>query len=487
MSTAVMGAQAPRVMHVPAYVSSAGAEAVDLAKMAGLDLDPWQALALEHSLGERPDGKWAAFEVGFNVPRQNGKGGILEARELAGLFLIGERLIVHTAHEFATSLEAFRRLLMLIEDTPELDQRVMRVSRAHGEEGIELRGRQRINFRTRTAGGGRGFSGDTLILDEAMILREAAIGALLPTLSARPNVQVIYAGSAVDQTVHEHGVVWARVRERGLRGTDPALAYFEWSADPGEDEAGVPLDPSHVPEEIAGSEEAWAQANPGLGRRITIEHTARERRSMDPRTFAVERLGIGDWPETDPEAASVIDLQAWRALGDPGSSMVDPVVLAFDVSPDRSVSSICAAGRRPDGLLHVEVIERRAGTGWVAGRLQELAARHKPSAVLYVAKSPAAAVAGDVAGRGVVTTEVASEEFVTACGLFSDMVTNARLRHLGTAELTTAIRGAVTRPLVDAWAWSRTRSKVDVTPLVSATIACWAAGRPPKRQKWVPL
>jgi hypothetical protein len=57
---------------------------------------------------ERADGKWAAFEVGLNVARQNGKGSILEARELAGLFLLGERLIIHSAHEFATSLEAFR-------------------------------------------------------------------------------------------------------------------------------------------------------------------------------------------------------------------------------------------------------------------------------------------------------------------------------------------------------------------------------------------
>ena len=38
---------------------------------------------------ERADGNWSAFEVGVNVPRQNGKGGIIEARELAGLFLLG--------------------------------------------------------------------------------------------------------------------------------------------------------------------------------------------------------------------------------------------------------------------------------------------------------------------------------------------------------------------------------------------------------------
>jgi phage terminase large subunit-like protein len=198
---------------------------------------------------------------GVEVPRQNGKGAILEARELAGLFLLGERLIIHSAHQFDTSLEAFRRLLALIEDTPDFDRRVQRVSRSHGEEGIELKNRQRIRFRTRTKGGGRGFTGDCLILDEAMILPESAHGALLPTLSARPNPQVWYTGSAVDQNIHEEGIVWSRIRERGIRGGDPALMYVEWSVNASS--------PDEVDQKIASDPEAWAQANPGLGIRIS--------------------------------------------------------------------------------------------------------------------------------------------------------------------------------------------------------------------------
>src|SRR5262249_38186140 len=145
-------------------------------------------------------------------------------------FLLHERFIIHSAHQFDTSLEAFRRLLYLIEDTPELDKQVLRISRSHGEEGIEIKGGRRIRFRTRTKGGGRGFSSDCLILDEAMFLPEMAHGALLPTLSARPNPQVWYTGSAVDQFVHENGVVLARVRERAQK-QDKGLAYFEWSVD----------------------------------------------------------------------------------------------------------------------------------------------------------------------------------------------------------------------------------------------------------------
>jgi hypothetical protein len=188
---------------------------------------------LAASLSERADGKWSAFEVGLVVSRQNGKGSILEARELAGLFLLGERLLIHSAHQFDTSLEAFSRLESLIADNDEFSSRVKKITRSHGEEGITLTNGQRVRFRTRTKGGGRGFSCDCLILDEAMILPTSSHGALLPTLSARPNPQVWYTGSAVDQNVHEHGEVLTSIRERGLKQDDPALAYFEWSADVG--------------------------------------------------------------------------------------------------------------------------------------------------------------------------------------------------------------------------------------------------------------
>lgn len=474
----VLTLQRPRIAHFPEATSSAGAEAVDLAAMAGLELDPWQALVLEHSLSERPDGKWAAFEVGIVISRQNGKGSIEEARELAGLFLLGERLIIHSAHQFDTSLEAFRRLLFLVENTPELSRKVKRVSRAHGEEGIELTSGQRVRFRTRTKGGGRGFTADCLILDEAMILPEAAIGAILPTLSARPNPQVYYAGSAVDQEIHEHGLVLARLRERAVAGTDESLAYFEWSAEPRTDEqiaAGEKLHPSQVTEEIARDPESWAAANPALGIRISESHIEKERRSMDPRTFAVERLGVGDWPETDPDASAVIDVALWRSLADAESAIEGPVSFSFDVTPDRGSSSICAGGRRSDGQVHVEVIEQRPGTGWVAARLVELTARHESAGVVCDGLSPAASLVADIEHEGVMVTQASTSDYVKACGLLFDMVVQERIRHLGTRELDTAIRGATKRPLVDAWAWSRKSSRIDISPLVAATLAAWLA------------
>lgn len=432
--------------------------------MAGLELDPWQQFVLVNALGEQADGKWAAFEVGIEVPRQNGKGGILEARELAGLFLLGERLLIHSAHEFATSLEAFHRLLALIESCPDFDRRVKRVSRSHGDEGIELKSGQRVRYRTRTKGGGRGFSADWVGLDEAMDIPEAMHGALLPTLSARPNPQVWYTGSAVDQESMDNGVVFARVRERAVKGEDPALAYFGWSP---------PFEhPTEIDEDAARDPEVWAQANPGLGIRITTEHIAREQRSMDARTFAVERLGVGDWPATDG-GAQLISAEVWEALCDPESRPLDPVCFAFDVQPDRSSAAIAVAGKRPDGKVHVEVVEHRRQTGWLTGRLVELLDAHENVGVVCDGAGPAGAMLPALAALEVVPEMVSAKEHTQACGMFYDSATSDGLRHLGSRELTAAVKGAATRSLGDAWAWSRKSSVVDISPLVACTLAAW--------------
>lgn len=469
----VLGDQIPRFRSAPPRVSSAGAEAVELAAMAGLELDPWQQLVLEDGLGEREDGKWAAFEVGSVVSRQNGKGGIIEARELAGLFLLGEGLIVHTAHQFDTSLEAFGRLWDLVEGTPEFSRRVKGLpSRAHGKEGFELwgegrnriSGRQRIRFRTRTKSGGRGFSGDCVILDEAMILPEAAIGALMPTLSARPNPQIWYFGSAVDQMKDDDARVFAKIRARGIAGGDPSLAFTEWS---------VPCDtPDDVDASTALSEESWAQANPALGRRIDSGYVANEQRSMDARTFAVERLGVGDWPRTDG-ANSVIDLDAWDLLLDLESEALDPVWFAIDVKPDRSRSSIASVGMRADGAFHVELIERKAGTDWIAKRSAELQLKHRPRGFLADAKGPIASLLPEILERGVKIETVDAQEYAKACGFTLDVVRRGTLRHLGQGEIRAAIRGAATRTLGDAWAWSRRGSTVDISPLVAISLGLW--------------
>jgi hypothetical protein len=123
----------------------------------------------------------------------------------------------------------------------------------------------------------------------------------------------------------------------------------------------------------------------------------------------------------------------------------------------------------------VEVIHSRAGTGWLVDRLVELYRGHEVAEVVCDGFGPAAAIANRVDEAGIKIRRMDSGDYGKACGLFVDQVGERTLRHLGQQELDSAVRGAKARPLVDRWAWSRTKSSVNISPLVAATLALWSA------------
>ncbi|MFF4746800.1 terminase [Streptomyces sp. NPDC001268] len=487
------GSQTPRILTLPPTVlSSSGQEAVELAAMAGLELDPWQQFVLDRGLGERADGRWAAFEVAVNVPRQNGKGGIIEARELAGLFLLGERLILHSAHEFKTSIVAFRRIEQLIMNCDDLRKRVQRVRRTTGEEAIELVNGAVLRFLARSGGSGRGFTGDCNVLDEAMILGDDAMGALMPTMSAVPNPQIWYLGSA---GIGSPSVQLGRLRRRALAALesgepDPSLAYFEWSVDAHRDECSQ-LCTEH---DEAGDPVSWAKANPALGIRISPEHVRNERLSMGSGgIFERERLGVGVYPSDTADTWRVIGEDAWRALADGSTEMGDKVAFSIDTTPERAHSAICSAGlsdsMNSDGnaVTCVDVVDHRPGTGWVVARLVGLVKEHRPCAVVVDPGGPAAsllpairkALADDDELQmsedeiDELLLEPKSRQVAAAAAMFFDAVSQQTLAHLDPAPLATALAGADRRPVGDGWTWARRGVSVDISPLVAATHAAW--------------
>jgi hypothetical protein len=212
-----------------------------------------------------------------------------------------------------------------------------------------------------------------------------------------------------------------------------------------------------------------------LGIRIAEEHVENELRSMDPRTFCVERLGIGDWPATDGSSSSVIPIKRWMELVDAASRITGPLAFAFDVSPDRSTTAIAVAGVRDDGLIHVEVVDSRPGTRWVPDRIAELVAKHDPVAVLCDAAGPAGSLIAAIEEQAVEVTAVSATDHSRACGMLLDAVNEGQIRHLDTPNLRAAIRGAARRPLGDAWAWSRKSSSIDISPLVAVTLATFGS------------
>lgn len=466
-----MGLQTARIMVVPDGVDHPRwAEIVAFVKRLGVVLDPWQLEVLRVSLMRTLDGLvWAAFAVAVCAPRQNGKNGITEIRELVGAALLGEKLVVHTAHNADTAKEAFRRLEDLIDDNPWLKEQVKHIWRTNGHEQIEFWNGCRIRFRTRTRSAGRGLSGSPVIFDEAMYLPEVAMGAILPVISAQPDPQVWYMGSAVDQTVHEDGVSFARVRARALAGEDARLAYFEWSMDA--------ETPDLVDDSMLDDLMALAVANPALGRRIMPDYIRAERRELDRRTYAVERCGVWDSPPLDGSNQQVIPIQLWDSLSDDpaaeGARMVDPVCFAVDVTPDRTRGAIVAAGGRADGLTQLEVVDHRAGTAWIPARLAELVERNEVIKVMCGGSSQAESLVQDCYALGVDVDVVSTSDHAVACGKFTALLDDREIRHLGGEDLRSAVKGAGKRPLGDAWLWSRKNSTVNIAPLVAATLAAW--------------
>lgn len=468
-----IGSQTPRVANWPPYPITAAPEVIDLAASAGLHLDPWQQYVLTHGLGHTLDEQWTAPKVSVWVPRQNGKGGIIEALELAWLFLFREDVIIHSAHQHRTSKRAYDRLERIIRGAPHLLRQVASFRQANGEQQIETRDGRELQYNTRSRTALRGFSSSKIILDECQELNSEQMAAILPTVSAMPAWQVWFLGTPPDDPA-----AWVYgLREDGEAGV-PRLAHFDWGAD-------VDLtDPAAVRRAI-GDRDLWYATNPALGVRITEETVEDETKPSGlGDKFPAERLGV--WLPRAGDGPRVLDVKRWLELVDAESLRTGDVAFAVDVTPSRDSACIAAYGLRADELGHVELIDQRPGTDWVVDRLAQLAERWDPVAIALDVKGPVGSLLVDLEKAGLTRPEdpdkpqrgelaiPTAQEVAAGCGQLADAVRQGTLRHIGQEQLTAAIRGAKTRPLGDAWAWGRRISSVDISPLVAATLARWA-------------
>lgn len=465
---------APAFERVPSHAQGTnGPAAADLAEMAGIVLDHEQRIALDAILSVDQDGRWAAIDSAIVCPRQNGKTVVLQVIALADLFLFDARLVMWTAHLFPTAQEAFRDLDGIIGGTPELARRVKRISRADGEEGFELLGGQRLRFKARSKTGGRGLTGDRVILDEAFALGAAEIGSLYPTLSARPNPSVVYASSAGMM----NSSVLRSLRDRGRPGDD-ALVWIEWCAADGDCAADRCDHRPGAPGCVLDDRDRWQQANFAVGRRITARYLESERKALPPDEFMRERLG---WWEDPIEGASGISEETWNARKDLAAEFVEPVTIGVDVTPNFTAGAIAACG----GPLHIDAHGR--GTSWIVDALVDLrdGTADKPpkniAAVGLDPTSPAAALIPDLEKAGFTVRNAKNpdgllvlldgRESVQACEQFLAGVLDGTLIHRDQYVLNTAVRDAGRRVVGDSWKWSRRDSTGDISPLVAATVA----------------
>jgi phage terminase large subunit-like protein len=456
--------QRPTLLHLPPDITDdeLGRIAVEFAAEIGLELYDWQAWCLRNILARRSDGNWAARESVLEIPRQNGKNSVLEALELFLVFLGGCKLVIHSSYEQPGAAMHFARLRSLIESSDDLMDAMPRSGNggfytANGQERIELADGRVIKFKTRTKSTLRGPSPDAIIFDEAMELDARALGSMTPSMSARKKSLLVFTSSSP----RSHSTMLWRLRKRALAGDGGRLFYAGWNSDPDVD---------------ITDQDNWFRCNPSLGMG-DMDRPGKEldamRADLDllpPEEFAIEHLGIPE--ELLGDAASVIPLEQWDSMEDKASESSGRTCLALDVSPDRKWSSICEAGRREDGLIHLEVVDRRPGTDWVVKAVPDLLKRAGCDSIrMEGGRSPARSLRDQLLEAGVNVVEVSVTDHAAATGQMIDFALAGTLRHLGQQTLRSAVAAAMLRASGDAELWARRTAKSDVSALISCTLA----------------
>lgn len=358
------GSQEPRIRIEPSRVTSDGRDAALLMDAYGNSLDEWQQIVVDCWLGRDEADNYNVTSAGLAVPRQNGKNVCIEARELYGLIVNGEK-ILHTAHQVKTSKKSFRRLAAMFTDKrhPEITDIVKTIRYTNGEECIELDNGGVIEYSARSRQAARGFDGVSLVVfDEAQELTDDQVEAIMATLAASSTGtrQIIYTGTPPYPSCP--GEVFRRRRHICLTDAGKHDAWHEWSL------AAESLDEVNV-----GDTTLWYMTNPALGIHLTEDFTREELRSMSVDGFARERLGW--WM---PIAKTVIDKAIPEELWDACASdeLKPDGKTAYGVKFSADGTEVCLCGAVTDalGVTRVSLIDRKPtglGTQWLANWLNE--------------------------------------------------------------------------------------------------------------------
>lgn len=461
------GAQTPRICVEPERIRTDGDDAALLMEAYAFRLDPWQKLVGDCWLGKDGNGRYTVTSAGLATPRQNGKNGILEAREFFGLTVNAER-ILHTAHQVRTAKKSFRRLERFFTDKrhPEICAMVKQIRYTNGEEAIELLNGGSIEFSARSRQAARGFDGISLVVfDEAQELVEDQLEAIMATLSASATGtrQIIYTGTPPYPGCP--GTVFRRRREICTKSPGEHDAWHEWS-----------IEAKSLEDINIEDTDLWYAANPALGVRLTEEFTAEEFRTMSKDGFARERLGW--WaPVISQVIERAVDADAWAAC------------VSLDLKPEKGKTAygvkftsdgaevvLCGAVLPPDGPCRISLINRQPtgkGIRWLADWLNERYG--KASCVVIDGRNGADVLVDRISdvwkAKGSVIRP-SGRDVVAAASLMCTEISERTLTWFKQQPaLDESVRSCTKRPLSGGWAFGGE----DPAPAEACALALWGA------------
>lgn len=433
---------------------------------------PWQRLVADIAYEiDEETGRLAYREVRLTVPRQSGKTTLMLAAMTHRCIAMGDRQrIFYTAQ---TGKDA--RLKWEDEHVPVLERSALapliQVRRTNGSEAIRWDNGSLWSLLATTESAGHGAQADLGVLDEAFSYVDDRLEqAMKPAMVTRPQPQLwIVSTAGTEDSLYLNEKI-DDGRMRAAAGATSSVAFFEWSA----------------PEEAdIASPDTWRACMPALGLTVPIEAIRSDFESMREPEFRRAYLN-----QRQDRAASapwqIISEADWSACADKNSAIADTPTIALDVTPSRSMASLCAAGVRDDGVAHIEVIGNRPGTSWVLDWFAADDRVRKYRSIVIDPVSGANSLVSDLRNLGLQIVEVGTRQMVAGCGKFYDLATQGRLRHIDQVPLNAAIAGSKKRNLGDAWAWHRRDNTVDVSPLVAATLALQAHIAPELRPQGTP-
>ena len=479
--------------------TSYGFEVIRFAQdFLGVELYPWQRVALIRGLELKPDGTYRFRRVILNVARQCGKTMLASVLAAWWLFIDSARhpdrvppvdfKIVGTAQNLDIAREPWSSVKLWCDPEPDTDAaraaaipvlqlETAKVSDTNGKEYILAE--SLAHYEIRAAKNARGKPAARVIMDE---LREqqswVAWNAVSQTTKAFWSGQlwgISNAGSAQSVVLAaqrdaalelvadwdryvEAGVMSAEDYANGVR--DTSIGLFEWSAPD-----GCALD----------DVDAILQANPSIGYGPnTVADCVSDSKSMPEADYRTEVLC--QWVTVQVE--SYIDVKEWRRQEVSPVNVIVPsnarTVWGVDVSFDRRWVWIAAAVELEDGQRLVQVRNRVKSMFEAVALLEDLAEQSGHREVALQSKGcPAMELIGPLREKGLTVHEIDGSHIGLATGRFRDRVRQAGLVHPPQPLVDLGVEGGQTKVIAENEAWDRKRSLVDISGVVAETVALY--------------
>lgn len=455
-----------------------GGKAAKFAEAMGTPFMPWQRYVADVVLEVDPyTGLLAYRHVLLMVPRQSGKTTLELAIMAWRASAWPKQNIVYAAQTRNAAREKWEEEhVPTLLAAPSIAKRINKVVLTNGREAIKFLNRSRWGITSNTETAGHGPTLDMGMIDEAFSHEDNRMeAAFSPAMITRPQPQqwiVSTAGTIKSEFLNGKREMAREIIESGASSR---IAAFDWTAAASAEEKFDRTD-----------RRVWRRTMPALGHTITEDNIQAELESManTPTEFDRAYLNITklELVEADPNVPSDV----WPDLFDEDSRPGPDIALAIDVTPSRDYASISSASLRPDGRMHLELIDHHSGTDWVAGRAAELVEKYNAVGLALDLAGPAGSLLIPLEKYGIKRPEDANkpkrrqlaiptvQQVAAACADFTDAARQGLLRHAGAVPLNVAVAGARSRPLGDGgYGWGRKSSGIDISPLVATTLARW--------------